>query len=137
MNDYRNWSTDEFKRQWTNNNLNNSNVTMVKVVKKLLETMMATTNMVQELMNGKISMNNATKHTITTTIAKEDESYIYIWFWYATTFFPILFFFLAFFSLCTTLICNKNFLDWFATRLCLISLQQHYILLYFLMIFPL
>jgi len=39
---------------------------------------MATTNMVQELMNGKISMNNATEHTITTTIAKEDESYIYI-----------------------------------------------------------
>lgn len=49
---------------------------MVKVVKKLLETMMATTNMVQKLMNGKASMNNATEHTI--TITKKDESYIYI-----------------------------------------------------------
>jgi hypothetical protein len=40
------------------------------MVKKLLETMMATTNMVQKLMSGKTSMNNAIEYTITTTIAK-------------------------------------------------------------------
>jgi hypothetical protein len=40
--------------------------------------MMATINMVQELMSGKTLMKNATKHTVTTTIAKEDASYIYI-----------------------------------------------------------